>query len=159
LGGVEALMFAMRNGNVSAVVGLDGTYGFKGSTGVLTDSWGYDPRNMRAAFLDLRRAQGQQEADLDLAPVRSFRYADLTMVTMVGMHHSDFTSFPMVARRFGIPILPKYANTGWNRDTAQRGHQQAAQIIVEFLNVGRQLLFPVDDNYFSLSTTITSFTN
>jgi heavy metal efflux system protein len=25
--------------------------------------------------------------------------------------------------------------------------------------VGRQLLFPVDDNYFSLSTTITSFTN
>jgi pimeloyl-ACP methyl ester carboxylesterase len=134
LGGVEALMFAMRNGNVSAVVGLDGTYGFKGSTGVLTDSWGYDPRNMRAAFLDLRRAQGQQEADLDLAPVRSFRYADLTIVTMVGMHHSDFTSFPMVARRFGIPILPKYANTGWNRDTAQRGHQQAAQIIVEFLN-------------------------
>ena len=27
------------------------------------------------------------------------------------------------------------------------------------LDVGRQLLFPVDDNYFSLSATITSFTN
>jgi hypothetical protein len=26
-------------------------------------------------------------------------------------------------------------------------------------DVRRQLLFPVDDNYFSLSTTITSFTN
>jgi hypothetical protein len=112
LGGVEAVMFAMRNGNVSAVVGLDGTYGFKGSTGVLTGSYGYDPGKMRAAFLDLRRAQGQQEADLDLAPVRSFRYADLTLVTMVGMHHSDFTSFPMVAQRFGIPIAPEYANTG-----------------------------------------------
>jgi acetyl esterase/lipase len=84
LGGVEALMFAMRNGNVSPVVGLDGTYGFKGSTGVPTDSWGYDIRNMRAAFLDPRRAQGQQDADLDLVPVGSFRYADLTMVTMVG---------------------------------------------------------------------------
>ena len=89
---------------------------------------------MRADFLDLRRAQGQQEADLDLSPVRSFHHADLTLVTMVGMHHSDFTSFPMVARRFRIPIAPKYANTGWNRDTAQRGHQQAAQIVLEFLN-------------------------
>jgi pimeloyl-ACP methyl ester carboxylesterase len=134
LGGVEAVMFAMRNGNVSAVVGLDGTYGFKGSTGVLTGSWGYDPRNMRAAFLDLRRAQGQQEADLDLAPIRSFHHADVTLVTMVGMHHSDFTSFAMAAERFGIPILPKYANTGWNRDTARRGYQRAAQIILEFVN-------------------------
>ena len=134
LGGVEAVMFAMRNGNVSAVVGLDGTYGFKGSTGVLSGSYGYDPGKMRAAFLDLRRAQGQQEADLDLAPVRSFRYADLTLVTMMRMHHSDFTSFPMVAERFGIPIAPKDTNTGWNRDTAQRGHQHAAQIVLEFLN-------------------------
>lgn len=134
LGGVEAAMFAMRNGNVSAVVGLDGTYGFKGSTGVLTGSWGYDPRNMRAAFLDLRRAQGQQEADLDLAPVHSFRYADLTVISMMGMHHSDFTSFAMVAQRFGIPVPPKYANTGWNRDTAKRGYQRVAQIILEFVN-------------------------
>ena len=37
LGGVEAAIFAMRNGNVPAVVGLaTGTYGFKGSTRVLT---------------------------------------------------------------------------------------------------------------------------
>ncbi len=124
----------MRNGNVSAVVGLDGTYGFKGSTRVLTGSYGYGPWNMRADFLDLRRAQGQQEADLDLSAVRSFHHADLTLVTMTGMHHSDFTSFAMEAQRFGVSISPKYANTGWNRDTAQRGYEQAARIVLEFLN-------------------------
>ena len=134
LGGVEATMLAMRNGNVSAVVGLDGTYGFKGSARVLTGSYGYDPENMRSAFLDLRRAQGQQDADLDLASVQSFHHADLTLVTMTGMHHSDFTSFAMVAQRFGVPISPNYANTGWNRDTARQGYQQAARIILEFLN-------------------------
>ncbi len=134
LGGVEAAIFAMRNGNVSAVVGLDGTYGFKGSTRVLTGSYGYGPWNMRADFLDLRRAQGQQEADLDLSAVRSFHHADLTLVTMTGMHHSDFTSFAMEAQRFGVSISPKYANTGWNRDTAQRGYEQAARIVLEFLN-------------------------
>jgi hypothetical protein len=127
-------MFAMRNGNVSKVIGLDGTYGFKGSSGVLTGSYGYDAAKIRAAFLDLRRGQGQQEADLDLSVVQSFRHADLTLVTLAGMHHSDFTSFPMVAQRFGIPVPPKYANTGWNRETARRGYQRAAQIILEFLN-------------------------
>lgn len=134
LGGVEAAIFAMRNGNVSAVVALDGTYGFKGSAGVLTGSWGYDPWHMRAAFLDLRRAQGQQEADLDLSPVRSFHHADLTLVTMTGMHHSDFTSFAMEAQRFEVLPSPKYANTGWNRDTARRGYEHAARIVLEFLN-------------------------
>jgi hypothetical protein len=134
LGGVEAAIFAMRNGNLSAVVGLDGTYGFKGSTGVLTGSYGYDPWNMRAGFLDLRRAQGQQEADLDLSPVRSFHHADLTLVTMARMHHSDFTSFAMEAQRLGVPVSPKYANTGWNRDTARRGYEQAALIVLDFLN-------------------------
>src|SRR5205085_2844557 len=103
-------------GNVSAVIGLDGTYGFKGSAGVLTDSYGYAPEKMRAAFLDLRRGQGEQAADLDLAPVLSFRYADRTLVTLTKMHHSDFTSFAMIAHRFQIPILPIYANTGWNRE-------------------------------------------
>jgi pimeloyl-ACP methyl ester carboxylesterase len=134
LGAVEAAMFAMGNGNVSAVIGLDGTYGFKGSTEVLTGSYRYAPGNMRAAFLDLRRAQGEQEADLDLAPVRSFRYADRTLITMTKMHHSDFTSFAMVARRFEVPILPKYADTGWNGETAARGYQQACRFVLKFLD-------------------------
>lgn len=133
LGAIEAAMLGLRNGNVSAVIGLDGTYGFRGSATVLTTSYGYAPEKMRAAFLDLRRAQGEQEADLDLAPVISFCYADRTLVALTKMHHSDFTSFAMVAHRFQVPIRPVYANTGWNRETAQRGYQHLCRIVLTFL--------------------------
>jgi len=117
----------MRNENVSAIIGLDGTYGFRGSSGVLTSSYGYSPEKMRSPFLDIRRAQGEQEADLDLTAVLSFRYTDRTFITLPKMHHSDFTSFAMVAHRFQVPILPIYASIKWNRETAQTGYQQSAE--------------------------------
>src|SRR2546421_4042235 len=56
LGGTVAMIFAMRNANVSAVVGLDGTYGFTEGSTSLTNHFGYSPQTMRAAMLDLRRA-------------------------------------------------------------------------------------------------------
>lgn len=135
LGAIEAAMFGLRNGNVLAVVGLDGTYGFKGSgPGILTNSFGYSPEKMRASFLDLRRAQGEQEADLYLAPVLSFRYADRSLITLTKMHHSDFTSFAMVASAFQVPIKPAYASTGWNRETGRRGHEATCQMVLGFLD-------------------------
>jgi hypothetical protein len=44
-------------------------------------------------------------------------------------------------------------------DTLDAIESDLAKRVKESQAVGRQLLFPVDDNYFSLSTTITSFTN
>ena len=133
VGAIEAAIFGLRNGNVSAVIALDGTYGFKGSAGHLTNSYGYGPQKMRCAILDLRRAQGEQEANLDLSPVLSFRYADRRLVTLTGMHHSDFTSFAMIASNFQVPMEPKYVNTGWDRETARRGYEGACRMILEFL--------------------------
>lgn len=134
LGGVEAAMFGLRNGNVLAVIGLDGTYGFKGSAGVLTGSFGYSPGRMRAAFLDMRRAQGEQQAELDLEPVMSFRHSDRWLVTLARMHHSDFTSFAMVGSKFQVPIQPEYVGTGWDRETGRRGYQEACRIVLGFLD-------------------------
>jgi dienelactone hydrolase len=133
LGAVEAAALGLRHGNVLAVVALDGTYGFKGSAEVLTNSYGYAPNRMRAAFLDLRRAQGEQDADLDLGPIFSFRYADRTLVQIRHMHHSDFTSFAMIASRFNVPIKTNYVNTGWNRETARRGFEDMCGIVLGFL--------------------------
>ena len=94
VGAIEAVLFGMRNANVSAVIALDGTYAFQGLSTVLTNSYGYAPGKMRAAFLDLRRAQGAQgDEPLDLTTIESFRYSDRTFVTISKMHHSDFTSF------------------------------------------------------------------
>jgi len=135
VGAIEAVLFGMRNANVSAVVALDGTYGFQGLSTALTHAQGYAPLNMRAALLDLRRAQGAQGTEpLDLTSVESFRHSDRTFITIAKMHHSDFTSFAMIGERFHAPITATYPLNGWNRSTAKAGHQQACRIVLAFLD-------------------------
>ncbi|MCE9670560.1 tetratricopeptide repeat protein [Myxococcus stipitatus] len=92
LGGSAALLFAMRNTNVSAVVGLDGTYGFPhppADPGILSVTQGYHhaPRKLRAALLDLRR----QQPYIDLSAVHSYKHSDRYLVTLTQMFHTSFT--------------------------------------------------------------------
>lgn len=133
LGAVIGALFANRNGNVSAVVSLDGTYGFKGTGEILTKAVGYVPLNMRASMLDLRRAEGSQSAKLDLSPILAFAHSDLTLATIPNVHHSDFTSFAVIADRYGIPAEPQYDGTGWNRATGRLGYENSARIVLEYL--------------------------
>ncbi|MBU8899589.1 dienelactone hydrolase family protein [Corallococcus sp. M34] len=91
MGGSAAVLFAMQNPNVSAVVGLDGTYGFPhppADPGILSVTQGYRhaPRRMQAALLDLRR----QQPWIDLSAVRSYRHSDRYLVTLTQMFHSSF---------------------------------------------------------------------
>lgn len=92
IGAVEALLLAVRNGNVSAVVGLDGTYGFKGLSETVTGAASYSAAQFRGAMLDLRRAQGVGGADLDVTVLESLRYSERWQVTFLNMQHNDFTS-------------------------------------------------------------------
>jgi pimeloyl-ACP methyl ester carboxylesterase len=104
VGAIEAVILGMRNADVSAVIGLDGTYGFEGLSSALTNSYAYEPGKLRAAFLDLRRARGAQGNEpLDLSAVESFRHADRTFITIDKMHHSDFTSLAMIGAYFHTP--------------------------------------------------------
>lgn len=135
LGGVEALIFAMRNANVSAAVGLDGTYGFAGSSArLLTNSFDYAPQKMRAALLDLRRPDGDQGSTLDLSAVHAFRYADRTFITVHKMHHSDFTSFATVAEEFHLGSPGWVERFGWTRETGYRGYQLVCEMVRDFFD-------------------------
>jgi len=134
VGGIEAMIFAARQGNVAAVVGLDGTYGFRGSSGLLADAYGYSPRNMRAAVLDLRRPEGEQTAVLDRTAVQAMRYADRSLMTVDHVHHSDFTGFAMVGRMYRTPMDPSYAGSGWDRDTGAIGFEMVARTVGAFLD-------------------------
>lgn len=136
LGGIEALLFGMRNMNVSAVVGLDGTYGFAGdSVKLLTSFPDYAPPRMRAALLDLRRPDGDQGSTLDLGAEHAFHYSDRYFITLKGMHHSDFTSFAMVAEKFHLGNSPGYVDKfGWTRETGYQGYQVVCAIVLDFFN-------------------------
>jgi hypothetical protein len=135
VGAIEAVILGLRNSNASVVVGLDGTYGFAGLSGVLTHSYGYDPNYMRAAFLDLRRAQGAQGNEpLDLTAVESFRHADRTFITIDRMHHSDFTSFAMIGAYFHTPLPTGYPLNGWDRETGRDGYESVCRIVLSMLD-------------------------
>ena len=135
VGSIEAVIMGLRNQNVSAVVALDGTYGFQGLSTVLTHSYGYAPEKMRGAFLDLRRAQGAQGNEpLDLSTVESFRHSERTFVTIEKMHHSDFTSFAMIGAQFHAPLPTGYPLNGWNRETGRAGYQEACKIVLLFFD-------------------------
>jgi len=134
VGGIEAVILGLRNSDVSVVIGLDGTYGFAGLSDVLTHSYGYDPNKMRAAFLDLRKAQGSQgSGPLDPTAAESFRHSDRTFITLDRMHHSDFTSFAMIGAYFGRPLPAGYPATGWNRETGRDGYESVCRIVLSML--------------------------
>jgi hypothetical protein len=135
VGAIEGVILGLRNADISAVIGLDGTYGFQGLSSVLTHSYGYAPEKMRAAFLDLRRAQGAQGNEpLDLSAVESFRHSDRTFITIEQMHHSDFTSFAMIGAQFQAALPTSYSLNGWNRETGRAGYEEACKIVLSFLD-------------------------
>jgi dienelactone hydrolase len=127
LGGVVALMVALRNSDVLAVAGLDGTYGFADGHSWLTGSERYDPQRMQAALLDVRRA----DAKLDLQVPESFHHSERTLITLRAMSHGDFTSFGTGARTFHLDP-PRDVPAGWTREVAFRGYQLVCTAVFDF---------------------------
>ena len=135
LGGIEALLFAMRNANVSAVIGLDATYGFKGNEKLLTDMADYSQRNMRAAFLDIRRDWDDPTSVLDLNAEHGFHYSDRSFITVKKMNHFDFDADAMIAYKFSLPIGPgELVNPGRTRETAAQGYQILCHMVLDFFD-------------------------
>ena len=136
LGAIEAVLLAMRNNNVSAAIGLDGTYGFKGAAQVLTGFFSYAPRRMSAALLDLRKNEFQQQTVLDLSALNDFHFSDRQFITVDGMHHSDFTSFAVVGYQFHLPstYTPQPGEHPWSRETAYHGYLNVCRIVKDFLD-------------------------
>jgi len=125
----------MRNANVSAVVGLDATYGYKAVAKALTELHDYSPQSMRAAFLDLRRDWDDKAAALDLSSAHEFHYSDRTFITIKKMHHRDFVAVAMVAFQFHLPLAAgEEDNSGWSRETGARGYQDMCRIALDFFD-------------------------
>jgi len=129
LGGVVAVLVALRNSDVVAVAGLDGTYGFADGHEWLTGSYRYDPQRMQAALLDLRRA----DAQLDLHAPESFTHSDRFFATMRGMLHGDFTSFTAGAQVFHQDP-PRPTPAGWTREAGFQGYQLVCVTVLDFFD-------------------------
>jgi dienelactone hydrolase len=90
-GARSALLLAMRDSDVAAVVSLDGGIGAKTGAGLLEKSRGFSRERMRAALLHF-----YEELDPQMAPdftlIRSLDRSDRWLVRVSGMHHIHFTT-------------------------------------------------------------------
>jgi dienelactone hydrolase len=131
LGGTVAMMFAMRNRNVQAVVGLDGTYGFSHRPGseTLTTYFGYAPLYVRASILDIHREDPGLLPDV----VRSMRFSNRYSLILKQVRHTDFTSYAMIAEVMHVPGLTN-ATGGWTRETGSVGFQHATEVAEVFFD-------------------------
>ena len=132
VGGIVALYLAMRHPDIKAVVSLDGSFGFAGHVEHMTRLDGYAPTRMRAAVLDLRRANHVQEATHDRTVIRALRHSDRYLVSFVRMFHGDFTEFAPVAFLMSVPMPPN--TDGRTRRTGYDGNRHAYRAALDFLD-------------------------
>jgi pimeloyl-ACP methyl ester carboxylesterase len=106
-GGEVAVQLALRHPEVRAVIGLDASYGMSGGVRVLKQLPEYAPgRKLRAALLDLRRADGSQGVKLDLTAIDALHWVHLYRMLFSKANHGDFTEWGMIAIRLSIPMPP-----------------------------------------------------
>src|SRR5436305_14082067 len=61
-------------------------------------------RELHAALLDIRRAEGSQGAKLDLAAIDALHWDDIYRVSIEKAYHGDFTEWGMLAWKLAIPM-------------------------------------------------------
>lgn len=132
LGGTVAMILAMRNANVMAAVGLDGTYGFPEGKATLTEFHGYEPRKMWAAILDIHRSD---YTTLDASALETWRHSDRHVVTLAKILHPDFTTFAAIKQVFGVPP-PSYvtSESGYTTGVGHERFQLTARIVRDFFD-------------------------
>jgi pimeloyl-ACP methyl ester carboxylesterase len=131
-GGIVAMDFAMRHADVRVVIGLDGSYGFTGGSRNFKTFPDYAPGRIKAAILDLRRANGTQGASLDLSVLEACNLSDRYLVTFTKMFHGDFTEFGTIGLKLSVPLPAN--NEGRTRQTGYEGNQHAYRAILDFLD-------------------------
>jgi dienelactone hydrolase len=129
LGGTVALLVSLRNANISAMVGFDGTYGFANGRDTISKLADYAPKAMRAAVLDIHRA----DAELDPTVISSLIHADRLVITLPRTTHGDFTTFAPIARAFDQP-LPQHVPSGYTRETGYTAYRASTSLALAFFD-------------------------
>jgi dienelactone hydrolase len=131
MGGIYALLFAMRDARVGALVGLDASYMGKqpGFYFKYQDAYYFDPARMKAPLLSLYR----EDQEVDTGVVDKLRYSTRTLISIPKVIHADFTSYPVLTEHTPVAALDQYARDHRDQATGAQGHRQIASTVINFL--------------------------
>jgi dienelactone hydrolase len=133
-GGVYALLLAMRNSKINAVVGLDPSF-IGGQPSYAYKYWEapyYDIARLKGPLMVLYRGTDDSERKWDL--VDSLRYSDRYLFKFSNLVHADFTSYPMLTLNAPREELDPYALKYRTQETAARGFQAVCRYALSFLD-------------------------
>jgi len=133
MGAIYALLLAMRDDRVGAVVGLDGSsmttiprYYFK-----FQEAFYFDPTRLRAPLLSLYR--NDDNPAVTMSVIDQLRYSDRYLMAVPKVIHTDFNSFPLLTVNVPASKLDPYASKHRDQQTAVFGHIFIANSVLDFL--------------------------
>jgi len=95
-GGMAALLLAMRNTDVDAVVGMDSGIMFRQNTALLKQSPSYKPGNLRVPLMQITRTKAENEDGEDSSLFETAKYSATYLVRIKGMEHENFSAYRML---------------------------------------------------------------
>lgn len=132
-GGEAAVELALRHPEIAAVIGLDASYGMSGGARILAQIPEYAPgREVHAALLDLRRANGSQGVTLDLSAIDALHWPDEYRIVFANAFHGDFTEWGCVGLKLAVP-MPSNPD-GHTRQMGYEVNLHAYHAILDFLD-------------------------
>jgi dienelactone hydrolase len=131
MGGVYALLLAMRNSRIRAVVGLDGSFTITQSPYAYKywETPDYDAARFKVPLLQMYKP-----AESTMHLVDGLRYSDRYLVKLPHAVHADFSSYPMLTFHTEPSELDPYALTIRNQETAEAEHELVCRYVLAFLN-------------------------
>ena len=96
MGGMSALILAMRRPDVDAMATLDAGILYPHPSGIPASSPHYDPARFRIPWLHATRASAVSDPDASGSLFESAVHAERWLVLVEGMLHRDFTSFALI---------------------------------------------------------------
>jgi tetratricopeptide (TPR) repeat protein len=98
-GGLAALLLAMRNSDVGAVVTLDAGIMFEHNLALLRQFAEYEPLRLRVPLMQVTAPAAENAARglvEDLSLFRGARFSSTYLLRIAGMDHPDFTTYGML---------------------------------------------------------------
>jgi hypothetical protein len=124
LGSCSALILAMRNIDVDAVVSLDGSIGFKDRIARVKESPFYHPGTVQIPLLHLNIVGNKRN---DLGIIDSMHSSLRTIIGIKGIGHMNFTAIGMVAG-----VMPGFLPS--IEPNAKLGYETICRYTLHFLN-------------------------